>query len=283
MKVLASSTLFLFTGLSMVAQGRNGANQGAQQFARNCAGCHGADGKGSDKAPAIATMPNVVAMSDADLMKIVHDGTAAGMPPFAQLGDPAITAVVGYLRTLQGKTPAGAPAAAVTGDANAGRALYFGKAQCSNCHMIEGEGGFIAADLTAYGQSRAANAIQQAIVNPDAVPAGGGRGGGGGFGGGGATARTVEVTTKSGQKLTGVVRSEDNMNLAMQTQDGRYHFLVRGDLAKVTYLPHSLMPIDYGTRLTAKELNDIVSFLIVTGKNAPAEVPPAARGRRGGN
>ena len=95
----------------MIALGqRNGANQGVQQFATNCkAGCHGADGKGGDKAQAIATMPNVVAMSDADLIKIVHDGTAAGMPPFAQLGDPAIAAVVSYLRTLQAQdAPAGA-------------------------------------------------------------------------------------------------------------------------------------------------------------------------------
>ena len=268
----------------MMAQGqRNGANQGAQQFATNCSGCHGGDGKGSDKAPAIATMQRVIDMSDADLTKVVHDGTAAGMPPFAQIGDANITAVVGYMRTLQGQGGAGAPAAAVTGDAAAGHALYFGKAQCSSCHMVSGEGGFIASDLSAYGQSRAANAIQQAIVSPGAAPAGGGRGGGGGGGGGGAAAaRTVEVTTKSGQKLTGVVRNEDNMNLAMQTEDGRYHFLVRGDLAKVTYLPHSLMPMDYGTRLTAKELNDIVSFLIVTGKSAPAEAAPAARGRRGG-
>ena len=252
----------------MMAQGqRNGANQGAQQFATNCAGCHGADGKGGDKAPSIATMPNVVAMSDADLIKIVHDGTAAGMPPFAQLGDPAITAVVGYLRTLQGKTSAGVPAAAVTGDANAGRALYFGKAQCSNCHMLKGEGGFIASDLTAYGQSRAANAIQQAIVTPDTTlnPA----------------SRVVEVRTKTRQKLTGVVRSEDNFNLALLTEDGRYHFLARSSLADVHYTDHSLMPHDYGTRLTAKELNDLVSFLIVTGKSAPPDAGPG-RGRRGG-
>jgi cytochrome c oxidase cbb3-type subunit 3 len=112
-------------------------------------------------------MPSVVALSDADLIKVVHDGTPAGMPSFSQLGDANIRAVVDYLRTLQGKTPTNAAAASATGDATAGRALYFGKAQCSSCHMIQDAGGFIASNLTAYGQNRSADAIQQAIVTPD--------------------------------------------------------------------------------------------------------------------
>jgi cytochrome c oxidase cbb3-type subunit III len=265
--LLAFFALFLFAPMPMLSQGqRNGPDAGAQQFARNCAGCHGADGRGGDKAPAIATMPSVVALSDADLVKIVHDGTQAGMPAFPQLGDTGIRAVVDYLRTLQGKTSSNAPAATVTGDSNSGHALFFGKAECSSCHMVNGNGGFIASDLTAYGQSRNEAAIIKAIVTPDnpLVPA----------------ARVVEVRTKAGQKLTGVVRSEDNFTLEMQTEDGRYHFLARNTLADVQYTDHSLMPHDYGTRLTPTELNDIASYLIVTGKAAPPG--PPVRGRRGG-
>jgi len=48
-------------------------------------------------------MPSVVALSDADLIKVVQDGTPAGMPSFSQLGDANIRAVVDYLRTLQGQ------------------------------------------------------------------------------------------------------------------------------------------------------------------------------------
>jgi putative heme-binding domain-containing protein len=265
--LLASFALFLFAAMPMLSQGqRNGPDAGAQQFARNCAGCHGADGRGGDKAPAIATIPLVVALSDADLIKIVHDGTQAGMPAFPQLGDTGIRAVVDYLRILQGKTPSNAPAAAVIGDSNSGHTLFFGKAQCSSCHMVNGVGGFIASDLTVYGQSHNEAAIIKAIVTPDnpLVP----------------TARVVEVRTKSGQKLSGVVRSEDNFTLEMQTQDGRYHLLARNTLADVEYTDHSLMPHDYGTRLTPTELNDIASYLIVTGKAAPPG--PPARGRRGG-
>ncbi len=259
----------------MIGQGQTrvveqGAQQGEQPFQANCAGCHGADGRGGEKGPAIATLPSVVALTEADLIKIVRDGTNAGMPSFERLGDAKITAVVDYLRTLQGKT-AVPETEELTGNAVAGRILYFGKAQCSSCHMVMtagvGEGGFIASDLTGYGANHAAGAIKHAIVQPDTLldPA----------------SRAVEVETKTGQKLRGVVRSEDNFNLELQTEDGRYHFLTRSSLAGVNYKPYSLMPRDYGTRLTSKELDDLVSFLIVTSKNAPMEAPPSRRRRHG--
>jgi cytochrome c oxidase cbb3-type subunit III len=261
--------LALFAAIPIFAQNApgGGENQGAVLYASNCAYCHGADGKGG-RGPAIATMSNVIALSDTDLAAIVHNGEAdRGMPSFPDLGDQGTHAVVQYLRMLQGVTGT-PPAAQVTGDADAGRVLFFGKGQCSSCHMIDGKGGFIASDMTAYGQNRPASDIRQAIVNPDAHLA--------------ATSRVVEVRTKAGQNLTGVVRSEDNMNITLQTQDGRYHFLERSTLAAVNYTDHSLMPHDYGTRLTAKQLDDLVSFLIVTGKNAPVEAAPVER-RRGGN
>jgi cytochrome c oxidase cbb3-type subunit 3 len=268
--MLVFSSLFLFAGRPMLAQGgQSGSqNQGAQLYASDCAYCHGEDGKGG-RGSAIATLPKVIALSDADLIGIVHNGEVVqGMPAYPDLGDQDTLAVVRYIRTLQGVTGAPTPTK-VTGDVNAGRVLFFGKGQCSNCHMINGEGGFIASDMTAYGQSRAANDILQAIVKPDTQLAPG--------------SRVVEVRTRAGQSLTGVVRSEDNMNITLQTEDGRYHFLTRSSLAAVNYTDHSLMPHDYGTRLTAKELDDLVGFLIIAGKNAPAEAARAGRRRRASN
>jgi cytochrome c oxidase cbb3-type subunit III len=267
---LVFSAVFLLTGIHGLAQGGQGGgrNDGAQLFASNCAGCHGADGKGSAKGVAIATLPAVIALSDADLASVVHSGKlTGGMPAFPQLSDRETQAVVRYLRTLQGVTSPGT-SAAITGDADAGKTIFFGKGQCSSCHMLNGQGGFIASDMTAYGQSRTANVILKAIVTPDSQLA--------------PASRLVEVKTKAGQKLVGVVRSEDNLHLALQTEDGQYHFLTRQNLAEVNYTDHSLMPHDYGTRLTGKELDDLVSFLIVTGKNAPPEAAPTGRGRRGG-
>lgn len=262
--MLVWSALMLFGGMSVFGQDdpRSGSNQGqgAQLFASNCAFCHGADGKGG-RGPAIAAMPKVIALSDQTLIGIVHNGEAEqGMPAFPDLGDQGTQAVVQYLRSLQGVTGAASPAK-LKGDPNAGRQLFFGNAQCSTCHMVSGKGGFMAPELTSYAKNRPTDDILQAIVNPDANLQ--------------PTSRVAEVRTRAGESLTGVVRAEDNLNITLQTEDGRYHFLSRSSLVTVNYTDHSLMPHDYGTRLTSSELNDLVSFLIVTGRNAPSEPAPA--------
>jgi cytochrome c oxidase cbb3-type subunit III len=159
-----------------------------------------------------------------------------------------------YVRRLAGKAASVvAPAEqVVSGDVNAGRALYFGKAQCSNCHLMQGNGGFVASNLTHYGRGRSTEEILQAITNPDNPLV--------------SSSQVVTVTTDIGQQITGVLRNEDAFTLAVQTEDGRFHLLSRSDVRDVHYTEHSLMPRDYGRRLTSKELNDIVSFLVVESR-----------------
>jgi cytochrome c oxidase cbb3-type subunit III len=259
---LVCSCLFLF-GLSLHGQDRplGGPthNQGAQLFESNCAFCHGSDGKGG-RGPAIATLPKVIALSDEALIGIVHNGeTDQGMPGFPDLGEQGTKAVVQYLRSLQGVTGATSPVK-LTGNPNAGRQLFFGNAQCSTCHMVAGKGGFMSTELTSYATNRTPGEILRAIVNPDADLK--------------PTSRVIKVRTKAGENLTGVLRAEDNLNITLQTQDGQYHFLPRRSLATVNYTDHSLMPHDYGVRLSSRELDDLVSFLIVAARNAPSEPAP---------
>ena len=251
--LLAAAALFALTVPDANAQDAVGA-RGAQRFMEYCAGCHGADAKGGDKAPALVSAADA-SRSDSDLFRIVRDGTKGGMPSFAQIGDENIRAVLQFLKVIRDSAASNSasPGTAATGDAEAGRALYFGKAQCSQCHTMQGKGGFIARGLTNYARNRVPDQILQAITAPDAplVP----------------SSEVVTLTTKAGQKLTGVLRNEDDFNLDLQTGDGRYHLLARSDVADVHYTEHSLMPRDYSTRLSPKELNDIVSFLIVASRN----------------
>lgn len=118
----------------------------------------------------------------------------------------------------------------------------------------------MARDLTVYGKGRDSDAIQQAIVAPDTPLT--------------PSSAVAVVTTRTGKRITGVVRNEDNFNLELQTEDGRYHLLARSDLKNVSYTGHSLMPRDYGTRLTSIELDDLVSFLMVTSRSNSSETPP---------
>lgn len=256
-KLLVSLGIVFFFGYAFVSARAqtSDAGPGAQRFMEYCAGCHGADGRGGDKAPSLVAPSNTAKRSDSELFRIVHDGTAGGMPPFAQIGEANVSAVLQYVRRLAGNA-AGTEASAeiaVTGDVDAGRALYFGKAQCSNCHLMQGKGGFIANNLTNFGRTRTAEEALQDIVNPDnpLVP----------------SSQVAIVTTNTGQKITGVLRNEDAFTLALQTEDGRFHLLARSDVTDVHYTQRSLMPLDYGKRLTSKELNDIVSFLIAESRS----------------
>lgn len=256
--VFATLLVFGFMVRDGHAQGSE-ASQGVQRFVEYCAGCHGADAKGGDKAPPLISAANPLNRSDAELFRIVRDGTNGGMPPFAQIGDANIRAVLQFLRKLENNTASKSVSVevAVTGDADLGRALYFGKAQCSQCHLMQGNGGFIASSLTNYGRNRAADEILKAITSPDTPLA--------------AASQVVTVTTSTGQELTGVLRNEDNFNLEVQSEDGRFHFLARSEVTDVHYTEHSLMPRDYATRLSPKELDDLVGFLIVSSRNPQPE------------
>jgi len=116
--------VFGCTSLGVQAQSSD-AGEGAQRFMEYCAGCHGADGMGGDKAPPLVSASNSTQLSDPELFRIVHDGTKGGMPPFAQIGDANIKAVVLFLSKVRhNASPIGTSAeAAVAGDADAAHSI----------------------------------------------------------------------------------------------------------------------------------------------------------------
>lgn len=78
---------------------------GQRRYLQFCAGCHGADARGGDKAASLATQLSVLTRSDDQLLHIIRNGTDSGMPPFAQIGDTNIRAIIRYLRALEAATP----------------------------------------------------------------------------------------------------------------------------------------------------------------------------------
>lgn len=176
------------------------------------------------------------------------------MPPFAALGGPAIKALTAYVRFLQGKDAS----TVLPGDAAKGKLLFFGKARCSDCHMVQGEGGFLARDLSSYGASLSAREIRRDIVSP-AESANGAK-------------RMTVVQLRDSQSLNGVIRNEDNFSIQLQSPDGTFHLLSRSQIASIETRAEPIMPSNYGTTLTAAELDDLVKFLATAARpkeNAP--------------
>ncbi len=218
---------------------------GAPIFAANCAGCHGADGRGGEHAPNIATAPEVQHLMDRELAGIIRYGiSGAGMPAFSSLKPQEVANVVSYLRILQGR----GEIAKLPGDPNQGKALFFGKAHCSDCHMVNGQGGFIGSDLSFYGADAKPDQIRAIILDPGKnLP---------------ADKKATTVVTLAGQKITGMLRVNDNFSLSLQTLDGAFHFLPKAQLAQVDIGSRSLMP---ASTLDSKEVDDLISYLLKTG------------------
>ena len=225
-------------------------------FAVRCAGCHGLDGRGGERAPNIATNPGVRKMSDAQLTEIISNGRPDfGMPAFRLIGQAEIHHVVGFLRILQGNRRS----ANLPGDAKNGKSIFFGKAGCSECHMILGQGGFIGPDLSNFGQSLTASDIRSSITDPQAS---------------GPRLRTATATLVDGSRITGVIRNEDNFSIQLQSGDGQFHFLLKSRLRALEHEAGPIMPADYGKRLSRTELDDLVKFLksVESGIGSDAEL-----------
>lgn len=227
---------------------------GQQTFASNCAVCHGLDGLGTQRAPNIVTVTRLKQLSQADVLRIISDGIpGTGMPSFRSLGEARLKAVVAYISDLQGKNHS----APLPGNPTQGRQLFFGTAGCSSCHMVKGQGGFMAPDLTDYAQTRSVERIKAAITNAA---------------GRDLAFRVATVMTADGQQYRGIVRNEDNFSLQLQSQDGSFHFFAKAELKRIDREPESMMPSDYGSKLTSAQLDDVVSYLLSVG-NASATAP----------
>lgn len=112
-------------------------------------------------------------------------------------------------------------------------------------------------DLSSFGSTQPPAEIRSAITDPNRNLD--------------PRKRPVVVTIANGQILTGLARNEDNFSLQLQTTDGTFHLLNKSEVQKIEYQPRSLMPDDYGSRLSSTELDDLVSYLvsIARDKNKP--------------
>jgi cytochrome c oxidase cbb3-type subunit 3 len=239
---------------------KSGSGQGKQAFASTCGGCHGLDGTGGPRAPNIADRPNVQRLSDAQISHIIENGIpGSGMPAFRTLTAAQRQSIVAYLRTLQGEKQT----TSLPGDSARGKAVFFGKAGCSGCHTVAGNGGFIAGDLSEFAHVHDVEEIRSAIIDPSKNR--------------GVQVSLVTATTRSGEKLAGRVRNEDNFSLQLQTMDGTFHFLEKSDIENLESSSQPLMPSNYRSTLSSQELNDVVSYLMsAAGVNAST---PAAKKR----
>ena len=211
---------------------------GKQQFETRCSGCHGIDARGA-RGPDLYASARAAAGEVDPLFWSIKDGIPGTEMISFGLSTEQSWQIVSYLRSLA--SPGAQPP--VEGDVEAGREA-FETAGCGSCHMIEGRGGILGPDLSGVAAVRTAEAIREAIVDPGKTTQPGFQG--------------ARIVDQAGHAHRGLIQNEDNFTIQLLTTKLERVSL---DRAGLSIELKSLMPPDYGQRLSAVQLRNLLAFL----------------------
>ena len=240
------------------------AKAGGYEFRINCALCHGLGAHGGGRGPDLTRAQKKHTHSDAEMFQVISNGIpGTAMPANGTNGqgvgmtDEEIWQIIAYIRSQEVKAPA-----KPIGNAAHGKELFYGDANCSLCHMVEGKGGRLGPELTAIGGSRTREAIIDSVRNPSRRLA---------WGLTESTKEfpqeyeTVTVVTGDGKEIKGVALNEDNFSVQMMDQSEQIYLFEKDKLRSFNKSRESMMPTFNQDLLSDKDLDDIVAYLISVG------------------
>jgi putative heme-binding domain-containing protein len=215
---------------------------GQRLYGPQCQVCHGANGDG---VPGIDLKLGRFrrSSSDDDLARVITTGVpGTGMPAFV-LRPEELTSVIAFIRA--GFDPASA--AVRVGDAARGRTLFEGRADCAQCHRVNGRGPRLAPDLSDIGAIRTLAALQRALLTPNEALL--------------PIHRPVRIVTRDGQRIRGRRLNEDTYSVQIIDEQENLRSLAKAELRELTVETTASMP-SYADRLTEDELADVIAYLV---------------------
>src|ERR1700745_1043577 len=166
--VLAVSTAVTAQDVNPFAGDPKAAKAGEFEFRINCAFCHGLGAQGGGRGPDLTRAQKRHGSSDAEMFQNISNGIpGTAMPANGTNGqgvgmtDEEIWQIITYLRSVQVRVPT-----KDFGTHASGKMLFYGYANCSWCHMIDGKGGRTGPDLTSAGISRTVESLVESVRNP---------------------------------------------------------------------------------------------------------------------
>ncbi|HWM61582.1 MAG TPA: c-type cytochrome, partial [Rhizomicrobium sp.] len=250
------------------------AAQAVRDFNTTCAGCHGENAGGGDRAPALVDNPHLRTLGAAGIEAVIRNGQRA-MPPFANLPQAELGRLAAWLHSLNLSGLQSAPPEQVA----AGEAFFYGAGGCSGCHMVGGRGGSSGPDLSAIAARSTRAELEHWLDDPTAMM--------------GTKSLSIcpgwafcpdfqwaiqDVALKSGEKLRGFARRRTEHEVALQTLDGKFRMLFTEEIATIVQEKRSYMPQFHGG---PAERANLLAYLGTLGEVNPGPlqhaVPPVSQ------
>jgi cytochrome c oxidase cbb3-type subunit III len=245
-----SAVLFALSATALWAQQRPVANPhtsagdvaaGGRIFHAHCAVCHVPDGTGGRGAN-LTRGEFRHASSDEDLYNVIADGIPGTEMPGIFFNGTQLWQVVAYVRSLNRR----ADRTALHGDPAQGKQLFFGKAGCQMCHMVDGDGGRMGPDLSLIGETRSPEHLRASLLKPNEriLP----------------YDRAIRAVTRDGHTITGRRLNEDTYSVQLIDSQQKLVSLLKDELSEYEVIQESPMP-SYEGKLSESELDDLISYL----------------------
>ncbi|MBN9587624.1 MAG: PQQ-binding-like beta-propeller repeat protein [Alphaproteobacteria bacterium] len=232
--------------------------QAVRDFNGTCASCHGDNGGGGDRGPALHDNPHLRTL-DADGIAAIITNGQRGMPSFASLPKAQIARLAAWIHSMNISGLQSAPPQQVA----SGEAYFFGAGGCSGCHMVHGRGASSGPDLSAIAARSTRAEMEKWLDNPTAMmgvksdPACPGWAFCPDF-----QWAVQDVTLKSGEKLRGFARRQTEHQIALQTLKGEFRMLYAPQIASVVREKQSYMPVYHGS---TEQRRDLLAYLGTLG------------------
>jgi cytochrome c oxidase cbb3-type subunit 3 len=237
--------------------------RGRSIFSVNCSACHGTDARGGQLGgPNLLRSQLVLGDQNGEqITPVVRGGRPEkGMPPFPQLSDDDVKAVVEFIHSLTGASRGqGAPPVSdapppniLVGDAAAGQEFFAAK--CSSCHSATG-------DLQGIATKVEDPKMLQNLWVSGGLASGRGRG----RGGPGPSGPTITATvTSSGEKVEGRLVRIDDFLVSVLQEDGTIRTFRRDGENNPRVDLHD--PLEGHRKLLAeltdKNMHDVTAYLV---------------------
>jgi putative heme-binding domain-containing protein len=217
---------------------------GKGNFRLYCAPCHGIHAQGG-RGPDLTRGSFSAGDSDADLFRVISKGVpGTEMTDYGdRFDDQMIWRFVAFIRSVA--QPASKP---VPGDPQHGREIFQGKGGCSSCHSAGGKGEGVGPSLTRVGRERSLEYLREKLLEPGKYITPG--------------YTTIAITLRDGQVIRGVEKGFDDFSAQLLDTNRQFHSFRKNEVASMKREQQSLMPADYGRRLTASEQTDLLAYLM---------------------